>query len=298
VLHLFVRIFVTIIIVVIVDNLLGFVWYVSKKSDVSCILARSRATRRAIIVFPGYTMLGNMVGRAFTPYVNDDDTIITVDYGEQLIDPQEISEGILIKLRWLQPTELIVYGGSMGGMAAKLFLDQYRWEGMPYGKVKLVLDTVPASRKDIKRPFVLFALSYVLRGGPISSAVWAVLAMMGKKPPREADADAELLEKFYKQQTYVGMTAVATQTRFIAEFPALKDRELTDVAQEVIYLHGEQPQHLRFEADPLVWLGSSVASWRKAFPSMETRVITGRDSHLHLPLIEFPKATVKAILAE
>jgi len=52
----------------------------------------------------------------------------------------------------LRPLELRVYGGSMGGMVSKLFLDRYRQDGAPYGKATLILDTAPAGRNDVKRP--------------------------------------------------------------------------------------------------------------------------------------------------
>ena len=52
------------------------------------------------------------------------------------------------------------------------------------------------------------------------------------------------------------------------------------------------------EADPLVKISQSIAKWRQAFPDLVVITVSDRDGRWHLPLVERPRETVIALLAE
>jgi len=170
-----------------VDALLGLTYRTNTSADVKIIVPRSGTAHRAIVVFPGYIMPGGPLGRAFSPYVSDDDAMVVVNYAERGVDVPDIYDKVMAALHKLRPVELRLYGASMGGMLSKLFLDHYRQGGAPYGKVTLILDSAPAGRDNIKRPSFLFDLSSWYRGGPLTSAAWAAASTFGAKPPTEDD---------------------------------------------------------------------------------------------------------------
>jgi hypothetical protein len=276
----------------ILDALTGLAYRTNTSADVKIIVPRSGTTHRAIVVFPGYIMPGDTLGRAFAPYVADDDAMVVVNYAERGVDVPQICDKVMAALHTLRPVELRVYGGSMGGMVSKLFLDNYRQAGAPYGKVTLILDTALASRNNVKRPSFLIDLSCWYRGGLLSSAGWAAVSEFGTKPPTEDDAPQDIIRAARHAGAWVGMPALTSQACFIAKFGPLKEGELLDVAQQVVYLQGYSP-----DDDPLVRTSDAIAGWRIAFPSLIVITLQGRNGRWHLPLVEYPRETVRAMIA-
>jgi hypothetical protein len=276
----------------ILDALMGLAYRTNTSADVTITAPRSGATHRAIVVFPGYVMPGGTLARAFAPYVADDDALVVVNYAARGVNVSQINNKVMAALHTLRPVEIRVYGASMGGMLGKLFLDQYRQAGAPYGKVTLVLDSAPASRDSVKRPSILFDVSCCYRGGPLSSAVWAVVSEFGNKPPTEDDAPQDIVRAAHRAGAWVGLPAATSQACFIAKFGPLKNGELIDVAQQVVYLQGNSP-----DADPIVRISDAIAAWRVAFPDLTVITVQGRPGRWHLPLVEYPRATVRAIIA-
>jgi len=66
-----------------VDALMGLAYRPKTSADVKIHVPRSGTTHRAIVVFPGCAMPGGTLGRAFAPYVEDDDAMIVVNYTER-----------------------------------------------------------------------------------------------------------------------------------------------------------------------------------------------------------------------
>lgn len=275
-----------------VDALLGLAYRTNTSASVTVIVPRSGRTHRAFVVLPGYIMPGDSLARAFALHLAENDAMVVVNYSERGLDVSQIYDSVVAALHTLRPAELRVYGASMGGMVSKLFLDDYRQDGAPYGKVILILDSAPSGRDDIKRPSWLLDLCCWYRGGPLSSAVWAALAQFATKPPTEHDAPQEIVETARRAGSRVGMPAVTSQACFIAKFSPLKPRELVDVAQEVIYLQGDSPTD-----DPVVRIPNSITGWRVAFPDLTVITLQGRGARWHLPLVEYPRETVRAMTA-
>jgi hypothetical protein len=88
------------------------------------------------------------------------------------------------------------------------------------------------------------------------------------------------------------MPAATSQACFIAQFRPLVADELVGVAQQVVYLQGYPP-----EDDPLIRISESIAAWRAAFPNLVVITIQGRAGRWHLPLVERPGETVRALIA-
>lgn len=253
-----------------VDALMGLLYRTNTSADVSITVPRSGTTHRAIVVFPGYVMPGDTLGRAFAPYVADDDAMVVVNYAERGVNVSQIYDKVMAALHTLRPVELRVYGASMGGMLSKLFLDRYRQAGAPYGKVTLILDSAPAGRNNVKRPSFLLDVSCWYRGGPLSSAVWAAVSEFGTKPPTEDDAPQDIVRAARRTGAWVGMPAATSQACFIAKFGPLMEGELVDVAQQVVYLQGYSP-----DDDPVVRISDAIAGWRVTLSSSQFKAETG-----------------------
>jgi alpha-beta hydrolase superfamily lysophospholipase len=275
---------------VVADALLGLAYHTNTNAQFTIIAPRSGMTRRAVVIFPGYIMAGDTLSKAFAPYLADDDAMIGVTYAERGVDVPQISDAVMTTLRKLRPKELRIYGASMGGMVAKLFLDRYRAAGMPYGKVVLVLDSAPAHARHVKRSSILFQLSCWYRGGPISSVVLAAVTGLGPKPPMEPDARQDLVAAARHAGEWVGMPAATSQACFIARFPPLKERDLVNVARAVMYIQGVESQR-----DPLIRVPQAIAAWTTAFPNLRVVTLAARDGRWHLPLVEYPRATATAL---
>jgi pimeloyl-ACP methyl ester carboxylesterase len=218
--------------------------------------------------------------------------MVVVNYAERGVNVPQISSKVMTALQALRPVELRVYGASMGGLLSKLFLDRYRQAGAPYGKVTLVLDSAPTGPNNIKRPSFLFDVSCWYRGGPLSSAVWAAVCELGTKPPTEDGASQDIVHAARRAGAWVGLPALTSQACFIAKFGPLLEGELVDVAHQVVYLQGDSPND-----DPLVQISDAIAGWRVAFPKLTVVTIQGRKGRWHLPLVEYPRETVRAMIA-
>jgi pimeloyl-ACP methyl ester carboxylesterase len=275
-----------------VDALMGLTYRTNTNASIALTLPRSRTTHRAIVVFPGYIMPGELLSKAFAPYIGANDGMVVVVYAERGVSVSQISAQIMAALDRLGPVELRVYGASMGGMVGKGFLDRYRATGMPYGKVTLVLDSAPASRDDVKRPSFLFDVSCRYRGGPLSTVGLAIFNACVRKPPAPYDTPQELVCDARRTGAWVGMPAATSQACFIASFGTLRKDELVDVAEQVVFLQGYSP-----EADPVVSISEAIDGWRVAFPNLVVITLPGRNGRLHLPLLEYPRETVHALTA-
>ncbi len=218
------------------DALLGLVYKTNTNAEILIKYPRAGIAHRAIVVFPGYIMPGDTLLRAFAPYVQDHDALIVVNYAERGVKVQQIFDKVMVALNNVRPDELRIYGASMGGMLSSEFLDHYHSAGMPFGKVVLVLDSAPASRDNIKRPSCLFYLSCIWHGGPLSSAIWALISKFSTKPPLGNSASQNIVSSARHDAEWIGMPALTTQACFISNFASLKDGELVDVAKQVVYL--------------------------------------------------------------
>jgi pimeloyl-ACP methyl ester carboxylesterase len=275
------------------DAILGLAYRTNTNAYVNIIVPRSGTTRRAVVVFPGYLMPGDALGRAFAPYVEDDDALLVVNYAERGVNPSLIYDKVMADLSTLKPVELRVYGASMGGMLSKLFLDRYRQAGAPYGKVVLILDSAPATRNNVKRPSFLFDICCWYRGGPLSSAVWAVISEFGNgKPPIGNETSPDVVLAARRAGAWAGMPAATSQACFITKFSPLKGGELLDVARQVVFLEGNLP-----DDDPLVRISDAIDRWRVACPNLVVVTVQGRKGKWHLPLLEYPRETARAMIA-
>ncbi len=149
-------------------------------------LARSGRPQQVIVAFPGYTMAGHLLSAAFAPCLGEDDAMIVVQYAERGIDVEQIYQAVMVKVARIGAPRLRVYGGSMGGMCAKHFLDRYHRDGAPCGKVVLLVDTSPTHATDVKRPRWLMALGRWYRGGPARQRDLVDAQLAGAAPGRRA----------------------------------------------------------------------------------------------------------------
>src|ERR1019366_8543843 len=95
-----------------VDLLLGLAYRTNTTASVTITVPRSGTTRRAIVVFPGYVMPGGPLGRAFAPYVADDDALVVLNYAERGVNVSQIYDEVMAALSKLEPVELRLYGAS------------------------------------------------------------------------------------------------------------------------------------------------------------------------------------------
>lgn len=179
----------------------------------------------------------------------------------------------------------------MGGMCAKEFLDWYKRDAAPFGKVVLVLDTSPSAVADIKVPRPIVGVASWYRGGPLSSALWAIASQAQDKPSSDDTADTQTVANAHHAGAWAGMPAITSQTAYIADFPPLAVDELASVAERVVYLRSSPS-----DDDRLVRVTNAIAGWRRAAPHLRVVTLTGRPARWHLPIIEYPQETVLEIL--
>ena len=275
---------------VLVDNLLGFVVYRDGSPRLYVTSAMSGHAAEALVAFPGFVMPGQRLSAAFAAQLPADEALVVIGYPGREVDPDAIFTAVMATLHDLDPPRVRLFGASMGGLVATDFLTRYLHAGAPYGPVVLVLDTAPSNHTDVKIPGWLFAAAAWYRGGPVASAVWA---MFSRPPdlPEEADTDGRNTNAADHDSAWVGMPAVTGQARYIRKFhpPA---HEPSGSVTRVAFLQGRDPAN-----DPLVDVANAVATWRLTFPDLTVVTIESRDGHWHVPLIQRPRETLTAILA-
>jgi hypothetical protein len=273
------------------DGFLGLFYSTNTSGRVIVTPSHSRTTKQAIVVFPGYVMSGQVLTKAFEPYLSHDDAMVTVQYAQRGVDVNALYQLIMSQLRHLAPHRLRIYGASMGGLCAKAFLDRYVRDGSPFGQPILILDTAPSGANTIKRPTLLFDLASWYRGGPLTSALWAAVSSRQTGPIPEENANRILIEESQHAYEWVGMPALTSQAAFVAEFPQPKANDVARSSIRVVYIHGSNPQD-----DPLVRIDRAIDDWQTAFPAMTISVIQSRSGRWHIPLVERPRETMKALL--
>src|SRR5713226_5555258 len=80
------------------DALMGLLYRTNTSADVRITVPRSGTTHRAIVVFPGYVMPGGTLGRAFAPYIADDDAMVVVNYAERGVNASQIYDKVMAAL--------------------------------------------------------------------------------------------------------------------------------------------------------------------------------------------------------
>lgn len=278
--------------IAVVDSAVGSAFYrVNREAAVHSIPPRSGRTERVIVIFPGYAMAGRFVASAFKPFVGDGDALIAVDYAERGIDIDQIRGKVSRAIRDTGASEIVVYAASMGAMVATEVLNGFDYSAST--KVSLVLDTAPASFADVKRPAWLARLGCWYRGGPLATAAWARVAAHLRTPP-SADVDPGIVDQAHKAGANIGTAALATQGCFMRDFrldqndwPTLRSH-----LDRTVYLHGSPA-----DDDPLIRTTAAFGRWRIVLPGLSFEEVPGRRGRWHIPIIERPEESVKALLA-
>lgn len=273
-----------------IDYLSGFLYNTSTEAHITIVRTGQGAVKRAIVILPGYLMSGSIVAEAFRPYLLPGNALVAVDYAERGVDLSDIYSKLQVALDSLQPDEVTFYGASMGGLVATGLAEIYARKGMPFGKITLVLDTAPASAGDVKRPGWLFDLGCLYRGGAISSAIFALGTMIGGFPPSSPNANPVLVRKAHQEGAWMGTAAATSQACFLRDAHGLKRDSLANTVAGVAYLHGRSANQ-----DPLINVGRSIVQWRWTFPQLRVVTLSERSGRWHVPLVEQPAETAKAI---
>lgn len=269
------------------DALAGLIYRTGTAASTFVVRPRSGTTKRLLVVFPGFIMPGEELTAAFAPHLEPDDAMVVVHYAERGLDIDDIYHHVMMQAARLNPGSVTIYGVSMGGMCAAQFLDLYHRAEASYGAATLILDTAPSGAADIKRPGWLLAVSSWYRGGPLTTAVWALGSALGSEPEPEPGADRTVIAAARRRGAWAGMPAITSQAAYITRFARLCTEQQIDTPAHVAYLCAE--------ADPLIRLGPAIRGWRRVFPGLEVMTVTGRQTRWHVPIIERPQETMRAI---
>lgn len=273
------------------DSLLGHGYHESTSASVIVTRPSTPIVDEALVVFPGYASDGDVVSRAFAPYMRDGQAMIVVDYAQRGVDDAAIFRLTMEQVRTLAPRRLRVFGGSMGGVVATRFLARYATspDRERFGPVVLVLDTAPAGMDTIKRPHWLFSLSAWYRGGPLTSTGWALLSRFGVRPSPELGANHEVIDEGDHRNAWVGVPALTTQAEYLGTF---RPDEIPQIRG--IVLRGAYLQAASAGDDPLVRVDSAIARWKAGLPTLTIVTIPGRRGSWHLPWTYRPRETLTA----
>jgi pimeloyl-ACP methyl ester carboxylesterase len=265
-------------------------------AGVTTMAAESGSTERAFVILPGHTLSGDLVARAFAPYRGAGDAFVAVDYAERGVDPADIYRQVRTALAALQPQHVVVYGPSLGGLVSRALLAAYAADGMPYGRVDLVLDSGPSQESDVRRPGLFFETACRYPGGMVSTALWGTGSAFATRPDPEPDADPAQVAAGQSGSAWVGTSAVASQACYIRLASAAgadDDRQaLAAVVARAVFLQGTDPQD-----DPLIDVPRAVDGWRQRLPQLQVVTIATRPAHWHLPIVERPHETMTAMTA-
>ena len=86
------------------------------------------------------------------------------------------------------------------------------------------------------------------------------------------------------------MPTATSQACLIRNVRPLKRNELIGTINRVVYLHGYSASQ-----DPVVDVDRSIAGWRTIFPQLQIITLSGRSGRWHIPLVEQPEETAKAV---
>ncbi len=275
-----------------VDAGSGLFYRTGTTSAVAVFRHRPEAVKRVIVVLPGYLMSGRGVGEAFQPFLAAGDAVLAVDYGERGVDLDDVHRRVLAQLAVLRPAQLILYGPSLGGVAAAGFLQRYGAAGAPYGKAVLVLDTAPASAADVERPAALMWASCYLHGGVLSSVVMAAASGLSDQPVPEAGSSAEVIATAQRTGAWRGTAAATTQACFIQRSEPPATGAFARTVRSAAYLHGVPATD-----DPSIDVPAAIVHWRVALPGLREVALPGRHGVWHVSPIERPREALTAILA-
>jgi hypothetical protein len=279
-----------VVVLLVTDSAIGLGYRTSTQAHIYVTASRVKPAHQTLVVFPGYLMPGDILSRAFAPFLEPGEAMMVVGYAERGIDIDDIYTQVMRQVRDIGAPSLRVYGGSLGGMCAVQFLERYRRNAAQYGEPVLVLDTTPSSASRVKRPRSMFWLASWYRGGPITSGLWALGGQFQSTPDPEPTANPRLIDAGRHAEAWVGTPALSSQAQYLAAFPMPRANSLVNVAARVTYLRGHGPG-----TDPLVHLDLAIDDWRLAFPTLTVTTLPGRDVRWHLPLIERPQETMDAI---
>jgi hypothetical protein len=275
---------------VVLDSLVGLGYRTGVTAVVHIVPPRSGRSTETTVVFPGYVMSGDAVARALEPYLPASESLVVVEYAQRGVDMDSIYQDVAAGLGSLAPQRLRIYGASMGGMCAVDFLRRYTRAGAVWGEPVLVLDTAPSSRRDIRRPDLLFKISRYYRGGPLASALFAAGVTVAPASPPESGVDTARVAQSQEADAWAGTPAFTSQAVYLADFVAPEPDAVRAVRS--VYLQGVAPEN-----DPLILVPQAIVGWQRSFPTLAVATVAGRDGHWHIPIIERPRETLAAVLS-
>lgn len=280
--------------VVVADGLLGLGYHPSTTVRVVVTPAASGSVDEALVVFPGYASDGTVISRAFAPHLNENQAMIVVDYAQRGVDDAAIYQAVVAELNALAPQHVRILGGSMGGIVASRFLYHYAGSSAHarFGDVVLVLDTAPGGARYTHRPQWMFDLAAWYRGGPLSSAMWAIVSRFGQRPPLEYGADQSVVDEGEDRGAWVGLPAVTSQAAYIATFNSSELPPIRRAISRATYLRADSA-----EQDPLVVVSQSIEEWQRGLSALTVTTVASREGGWHLPWIYRPRETLTAVNA-
>jgi hypothetical protein len=277
-----------------VDSLAGLAYHTSTDASIIVTLPRTGIVDEALVVFPGYASVGQAVSDAFRPFLNDNQAMIVIGYAQRGIDDQAIYRQVMDELTTLAPRRLRVLAGSMGGAVATRFLTRYSRSPdlQRYGRAVLVLDTAPSGPDTTQVPDWIFWMSSWYRGGPISSAGWALLSGFVSQPVPEPGANQEIIDEGNDGNAWLGLPAFTTQADYLGSFRAAEIPAVRSAVLRATYLRANPAQN-----DPLIRVDEAIGAWRTGLADLTVTTIATRHGDWHLPWTYRPRETLAAVNA-
>jgi hypothetical protein len=277
-----------------VDSLAGLAYHTSTDASIIVTWPRTGTVDEALVVFPGYASIGKAVSDAFRPSLNDNQAMVVVGYAQRGVDDQAIYRQVMDELATLAPRRLRILAGSMGGAVATRFLTRYARSAdlHRFGKVVLVLDTAASGPGTAQVPQWIFWVSSWYRGGPVSSAGWALLSGFVAQPMPEPGANQEIIDEGNDGNAWLGLPALTTQADYLGSFRADEIPAIRSAVLRATYLRANPAQ-----ADPLIRVDDAIVAWKTGLPDLTVTTIATRQGSWHLPWTYRPRETLAAVNA-
>lgn len=247
----------------------------------------------AVIVMPGLANAGDVAAKTLVPKLLDKKAhVLVVNYPWSTIDSRaiyrEIKRIINVHNKLAGKNRIVsisILGSSFGGIVGAEFAEHSLKDGLPFGKIGLMLDGSLCIAANLKWPKWLVKYGGFAVGGILVTLIKAPLSYANSSrafDDIEPGLDRAHLRWHHARIALFPMPGLAAQIRFVRDF--VPSPRLADAVSKAVFVCTPN--------DPLIDNNGAVEAWRQTLPDIET-VTAEWHGGKHAPMAEKPTLQAK-----
>ncbi|HEX6461965.1 MAG TPA: hypothetical protein VFZ58_01685 [Candidatus Saccharimonadales bacterium] len=268
------------------DRLLGMIWY---STQVEVDILENASSDEVLLVGVGFQNSARKVGATLGPEVQAVMNVALIQFAQRGFNFDGIYNTVMAKIKQQGFKRISLYGGSMGAQFQARFMAKYHAEGMPLGKIRVVIfdDPVTSWRSTTYPKWVMQFFGNLPAGPTLTLIKGPFIYNMVRKAIAAAEegVDRNALKSHYWAMGLWPMPSTAAELTFMVETD-VSTMNLRGIAERLVVVSGDDGDG----DDPLIKLNVSMDELEQALGAKPAlKIDPARQKGEHNTAAERPK---------